>query len=186
MHQNQKEIKMKRYLSSALIFISSVVLLNCGTVQKSTDINSSTNQGFLKPNKKAKEVFRILLTSDNYIVSQMKYAATITRTPDTGGDKYMCSEVKKLDKIDEVREGLLSLWLYPDSGRIMKIRTQQSTYLLEVDKLLSEDIQRWNFTFPKKIVEPTRFDIKYRVILRKTLSDAEIIREVREKMKESH
>ncbi len=177
---------MKRYFSSTFILIAAVALMHCGTAQKSTDINSSTNQSFLKPSKKAKEVFRVLLTSDNYIVSQMKYTSTLSRTPDTGGDKYMCSEVKKLDKINEVREGLLSLWLYPDSGRIMKIRTQQSTYLLEVDKLLSEDIQRWNFTFPKKIVEPTRFDIKYRVILRKTLSDAEIIREVREKMKESH
>ncbi len=170
-----------------LITISGLFILSCGTVQKApADINSSENQKFLKPDKKAKEVYRVLLTSNDYIVSQMKYTSTIKRTKDQGGDKYMCSELKKLDKIDEVREGLLSLWLYPDSGRIMKIRTQQSTYLLEVDKLLSEDIQRWNFSFPKKIVEPTRLDIKYRVVLRKTLSDAQIIKEVREKMRESH
>lgn len=179
---------MKGSLSTPLIFFLAVaVSLGCSTGQKATgDINSRANKKFLAPTKKTREVFRVLLTSDNYIVSQLKYKSTIKRTPDPGGDRYMCSEVKKLDKIDEVREGRLSLWLYPDSGRIMKIRTQQSTYLLEVDKLLSEDIQRWNFTFPRKIVEPTRFDIRYRVILRKTLSDAQIIKEVREKMRESH
>lgn len=176
-----------RIIQFLLIALSGILFLGCGSMQKASgDINSAENREFLEPNRKAREVYRVLLTSDNYLVSQMKYTSSIKRTDDPGGDRYMCSELKKLDKIDEVREGLLSLWLYPDSGRIMKIRTQQSTYLLEVDKLLSEDIQRWSFTFPRKIVEPTRLDIKYRVVLRKTLSDSQIIREVREKMRESH
>ena len=43
---------------------------------------------------------------------------------------------------------------------------------------------RWNFRFPKKVVEPTKFEIIYRVVLRKKLSDEEILNAVQEKMKE--
>ena len=55
-----------------------------------------------------------------------------------------------------------------------------------IDQILSDDIQRWSFEFPKKLIEPTKFDIKYRVVLRKKQSDKDIIKEVRDKMKESH
>jgi hypothetical protein len=143
------------------------------------------NKKFLEKDKNASELFRVLLTSDEYIVSQMRFEDFIKRDEDKGGDKYMSEEIKKLGKIDEVREGEIAIWLYPDSGRVMKIRPQRPTYLLEVDKLLNDDIQRWNFKFPKKIVEPTKFEIRYRVILKKTQTDDEILQEVRQKMKDS-
>ena len=172
---------------SAPVFAALLLLCTaCGTMQKGGDSLASQNRDFLKKDPEAKEVFRVLISSDQYVVSQMRYGRSIAREDDNGGDKYMSSEVGRLDKIDEVREGVLSLWLFPDSGRIMKIRTQQPTYLIEVDKLLTEDIQRWNFRFPSRSVEPTRFDIKYRVILQKKLTDAEIIREVQDKMSEGN
>ncbi len=66
----------------------------------------------------------------------------------------------------------------------MKVRPQKPTYILEIDKIINEDIQRWSFVFPKKYIEPTKLDIKYRVVLRKRQSDEQILREVRKKMKE--
>jgi len=46
-------------------------------------------------------------------------------------------------------------------------------------------MQRWNFTSPKKRqIAPLKFDVRYRIVLRKKQSDDEIIKEVREKMKE--
>jgi len=174
-----------------LILITTLIaaIAGCSTTtvpRDSGDITSRENQAFLAPKEKTEEAFRVLLTSDNYMVAQLKHTTTMNRTQDPGGDKYMIDEVKKLDKIDEVREGVFSVWLFPDSGRIMKIRTQKPTYLLEVDKLISEDIQRWNFDFPNKTIDPTKIDIKYRVILRKKLSDAEIIKEVQDTMREQH
>jgi hypothetical protein len=64
----------------------------------------------------------------------------------------------------------------------MKVRPKKLTYLMEIDKLIVEDIQRWSFQFPAKDVYPTQFDVRYRVILRKTLSDDEIMKEVRDKI----
>ncbi|MCP4136267.1 MAG: hypothetical protein GY754_35180, partial [bacterium] len=80
------------------------------------------------------------------------------------------------------REGVFTVWIYPDSGKLMQIRPQRSTFIIEADKLIMEDIQRWSFDFPKKVITPTKFDIKYRVVLRKKLSDKEILEEVGKRM----
>ena len=76
------------------------------------------------------------------------------------------------------------MWLFPDSGGIMKIRPTQLTFLVELDNLMIEDLQRWTFSFPDKSVEPTKFDVKYRIVLRKKLSDEEIMLQIREKIKD--
>jgi len=110
----------------------------------------------------------------------------MVRANDDGGDKYISSEIQKLDMIDEARVGLISVWLYPDSGKILKIRSQRPIYFKEIDGLLNDDIMRWNLQFPKKVVEPTRFDVVYRVVLSKKQSDEEIIKAVQERMKEGN
>jgi len=140
------------------------------------------NKKFLQADDSAVELFRVLISSDRYDVSQMKFGKNIQRAQDPDGDKYISSELEKFNKIDEVVEGVLSIGLFPDSGRIMKIRPIKPTYLIEIDKLIGEDIRRWGFKFSGNIINPTTFNIKYRVVLRKQQSDDEIIREVQQKM----
>ncbi len=171
-----------------IILLSQIVmaLSSCSSLMQS-DIDSRfkrENREFLEGEGKGKEVFRVLLSSDSYEVAQLRSTKSIERVPDKGGDKYVSHELKKLNMIDEARKGVISVWLYPDSGRIMKIRPQQPTYFKEIDSLINDDIMRWNFKFPKKYIEPTRFDIVYRVVLRKKQSDEEIIKEVQQRMKE--
>jgi len=178
---------MRKLLYIFMAAIIALHMISCKTTTSVEDIRSKLkedNEKFLNPDKKASEVFRVLLTSDEYKIIQLKNDTTIERTKDEGGDKYISSEIQKLDMIDEARIGVISVWLYPDSGKIMKIRSQRPTYFKEVDSLLNDDIMRWNFLFPKKVVEPTRFDIVYRVVLSKKQSDEEIIKAVQEKMKE--
>lgn len=178
---------MKKLLYIFLAGIAALQFVSCKTTASIEDIRSQIkedNEEFLKPDKKATEVFRVLLTSDEYKVIQLKSEKTMERAKDEGGDKYISSEIQKLDMIDEARIGVISVWLYPDSGKIMKIRSQRPTYFKEVDSLLNDDIMRWNLVFPKKVVEPTRFDIVYRVVLSKKQSDEEIIKAVQERMKE--
>jgi hypothetical protein len=140
---------------------------------------------FFAKDDKSGSVFKVFLTSDMYEVKQVSYEGVIEKGADEGGDKYIMDEIKRLDMINESRESIISVWLYPDSGRVMKIRPNRATYLLEVDKLLQEDIQRWNFVFPKKYVSPTKFEIHYKVVLRKKQSDDEVMKEIRERMKDS-
>lgn len=176
---------MKKLLYILLSAALSFQLISCktATLEEIREKIKEDNEDFLKPDTKATEVFRVLLTSDEYKVIQLKYDKTIERVKDDGGDKYISSEIQKLDMIDEVRTGVVSVWLYPDSGRIMKIRSMRPTYFKEIDSLINDDIMRWNFIFPKKVIEPTKFDIYYRVVLTKKKSDEEIIKAVQEKMK---
>ncbi len=156
--------------------------------QKKKDSHTDIKDSFRKKNiafitsKKSNETFRVLLSSEYYKINQYYYHEYIKRVKDEGGDKYMCEEMKKLNKINEAREGVIRIWLYPDSGKIMKVRPLQPTYLVEIDKILTEDIQRWNFTFPKKVVSPTKLDIRYRVVLQKKLTDEEILQQIRKDM----
>lgn len=173
------------YIIAALLV--SFQIISCKTTGTIEDVRNEIkkeNEKFLNPDSKVPEVFRVLLTSDEYKVIQLKNEKTMERVKDEGGDKYISSEIQRLDMIDEARIGVISVWLYPDSGRIMKIRPQRPTYFKEVDALLNDDIMRWNFNFPKKVVEPTKFDIVYRVVLSKKQSDEEIIKAVQERMKE--
>ena len=180
---------MKRMLYLIFCVIFAVQIIACGSISDSANINKQIqkeNEAFLKANNASSEVFRVLLASDEYKVVQLKHNNTIERIQDEGGDKYISNELQRLDIIDEARVGLISVWLYPDSGRIMKIRTQRPIYFKEIDALLNDDIMRWTFKFPKKVVEPTRFDIMYRVVLLKKRSDEEIIKEVQDMMKEKN
>lgn len=188
MKKVKKDKTMRKLIYIFLAGAVSFQLISCktATVEEIRAQIREQNEEFLKPDKKASETFRVLLSSDEYRVVQLKHDTTIERGKDDGGDKYISSEIQKLDMIDEVREGVISVWLYPDSGKIMKIRSQRPTYFKEVDALLNDDIMRWNFIFPKKVIEPTRFDIVYRVVLTKKQTDEEIIKAVQERMKEGN
>lgn len=175
---------MKQALSvlSTIIF-SATALYSCRTAE-SVGPSKSAHEKFIESDKGQGELFRVLFMSDTYKVKQMWAEGSIVRNQDPGGDSYMCNELKKHDKFEEVKESVISVWLYPDSGALMKIRPKEPTFLYEIDKLILEDVQRWTFKFPKKTVVPSKFDVRYRVVIRKTLSDEEILKDLQESLKE--
>lgn len=179
---------MKKIFSTGASLLILMTFISCklGQVTDPYSKIRAENEEFLDCDSKGGEVFKVLLTSDEYKVLQCRNDKTIIRTADDGGDKYISNEIDKLNIIDEARTGLITVWLYPDSGKIMKIRSQRPTYFKEVDSLLNDDIMRWNFSFPKKVVEPTKFDIIYRVVLAKKKGDEEIIKAVQDKLKEGN
>ncbi|MFW5770836.1 MAG: hypothetical protein ACOCX9_05320 [Spirochaetota bacterium] len=174
---------LKKICVTIVLFVCTFSILSCATTPTRDPIQKA-NEEFLNGEDAKGEVFRVLITSDEYRVIQLKYLDNIKRVDDPGGDKYICEELRKYDKIDEVREGRAAVWLFPDSGSIMKIRPVELTYLVELDNIIVQDLQRWSFTFPKKDVTPTKFEVVYRFVLRKKLSDDEIMDEVREMIKE--
>jgi hypothetical protein len=129
-----------------------------------------------------RETFRVLIMSNKYLVVQTNYQETIERVNDPGGDKYICDEVKKYDKIDESREGMYHVSLFPDRGTLMKVRPHKPLNLIELDNIIIDDLQRWSFKFPHNTIQPNNLYIKYRIVLRKKQTDAQIIKEVEKKM----
>lgn len=177
-------MKLCKLACITVLLIAIPGMLSCASTPEAKDPVARANNEFLDGKDAEGEVFRVLVTSEKYEVVQLRYLDTIKRVDDPGGDKFICEELKKYDKIDEVREGRVSVWLFPDSGSVMKIRPVKLTYLVELDNIIVEDLQRWSFTFPKNVVEPTKFQVVYRFVLRKKLSDEEIMDEVREMIKE--
>ena len=153
-------------------------------VSKAWSPQHPDNVKFLEVNPKSHELFRVLFTSEGYVVSQMYAHETIARNEDVSGDKYYSSRMKDFNIMDEVREGVFSVTIFPDSGRLNRIRPERSTFLHEVDALILEDIQRWTFKSPKRrSFEPTRFNVRYRIILHRSGSDEEVLQRIRERMK---
>ena len=171
-------------LKFVFFILPALVMGACQTGQIQPKEEVDKHAEFLEKDESSAELFHVLISSDRYDLSQMRNERTINRTDDKGGDKYISSQLEQFNMIDEVREAVFFVQLRPDSGSLSRIRTQRSTALTEIDKLLAEDIQRWTFKFPQKIVTPTSFNIRYRIVLKKTMSDSEIMEEVRKRSKE--
>lgn len=176
---------------TVVIFFAMIIGAGCATQQqKQTQTPQASyeaeNTEFLNAAPADNdELFRVVIMSDTYTVVQKTSPETISRVEDKSGDKFIYDELTKYDKINEVREAVLTISLFPDTGRIMKIRPKRLAALREIDELIVEDLQRWNFVSPKKkTISPLKFDVRYRIVLRKKQTDDEILKEVREKMKE--
>ena len=115
-------------IRAILIFFLSFLVLSCSTsstiqyIQIIEDPILEQNEIFLQFDSESEESYRVLITSDRYLVSQMKYKDSLIREEDVEGDQYVYKKLKQYDKIDEMREGTISVWLYPDTGKLMKIR----------------------------------------------------------------
>ena len=170
-----------------ILLIAAALIIGCAAPQKKDDSAKKNwrEDAFLTESAKSKdEVFRVLMTADDYIVAQKSFNDSISRTQDHSGDKYFVSEMMKFNKIDEVCEGIISVWLFPDSGRLMQVRFVRSTFIRELDTMIMDDIQRWNFAFQNKRITPIKFNVRYKIVLEKRLSDEEIINDMRQNLKE--
>jgi hypothetical protein len=170
----------------ALFILLILAALDFVTCASSGDIKvKSENERFLEApfnRGEDKETFRVLIMSDTYEVVQTDHQDTMELVKDPGGNRYICDEIKKYDKIDEYREGMYHVSLFPDRGTLMKVRPYRPMNLIELDNLILDDLQRWSFKFPKKVIQPNNLYVKYRIVLRKKQSDAQIIKEVEKKM----
>ncbi len=162
---------MKKALPGVMLFLLLLLFASCKTVDPLVKANSD----FLS--NSSGETFRVVMMSDRYLVEQKAYSSNMSRQEDPSGDDYFMERMKRLDVVNETREGLIKVWVYPDSGRLMKVRFLESTYIQEIDKLIIDDIQRWTFNYNRGI-HPLVFTVRYRVVLRKMLSDAEILDEL--------
>lgn len=165
----------KKAVLTVIAVAALLAVVSCKTTP--VDPYAQANEAFLSQSKG--ETFRVVMMSDRFIVRQKQYEGNVSRAADTSGDQYFMERLKKMDVVDASREGVIRVWVYPDSGRLMKVRFVESTYIEEVDRLIIDDIQRWTLNY-KAGVYPRNFTIRYRVVLRKGASDAEIRRQIRE------
>ena len=174
-------------MKKIFVLLVLVSITSCATasLKNNSSAYDPSSDSFLTDKPKSKtEVFRVVMTGKDYIISQKSYLDTIKRVEDESGDNYFVEEISALNQISESREGVVEVGLYPDSGKLIQVRFVQSSFLREIDQMIFDDIQRWNYEFPKKKVDPIKFTVRYKVVLEKSVSEDDMVSKMRQQMKE--
>lgn len=127
--------------------------------------------------KKGKAGFRVYVSSEHYIVKQYRFQKHLKRFEDKGGDSFIKSGLKDLNKINEERTGIVKVTFYPN-GNIARVRPQKLTFLTELDRLMVEDVQRWRFKFLKGKTYPRHLWVRYKFRLQKKFSDEKTLSDI--------
>ena len=127
------------------------------------------------------ELYRVLITGTNYSVRQYGQTSSIQRPPDSRGDKEQLKSYQEIhDEIDfrdwEI-EGVLDVRLNPHTGQIEQLQYvpgyNPRTY--QAARLFQEDLTRFRFKFPQGVIQPIRFNVRFRWVIKRRpgLSDEE-------------
>jgi len=179
---------MRKHTTFKILLGTLLINLTFFCTSTGSKIEHSTNPAVQKVqrdfyNKKArsKEVFKIFISSDNYVIKQLSREGKIEIKADPGGEQSFVDELKRYDMVNHFSEAIFSVELYEDSGMISKIRPVKPASVAELNKIIADDITRLQFKFPGKKIQPLKFNIRYGILLQKKLSAQE-----RKKILEEH
>lgn len=122
---------------------------------------------FLQP-AVAGELFRVLITGTNYSVRQYGQTASIQRPADPRGDLEQLRSYQEIASEIDFRdweiEGVLDVRLNPHTGRIEQLQyvSGHNPITYQAARLFQEDLTRFRFTFPRGVIQPIRFNVRFR------------------------
>jgi hypothetical protein len=129
------------------------------------------------------EVYRVFVTSDGYTRKQVAFPENITMKEDKAGDQAIAEEIKKFDMVNSLQEGQIRVELYPTTGKFYRVRQAKPSIMKETDRIMSDDITRWQFQFPKNQIVPKDFHVSYQVLLRKKITREQALKILSEQNK---
>lgn len=139
------------------------------------------DDAYFKAEPAGPEVFRVLITRDNYSVRQISSKDVIKRKPDPNGDKEQLNNYAqfndKYDFKDWTLKGVLSVRINPHNGEIEHAEyvAGKNPRSWQATRFFQEDLSRFNFSFPKNAVLTREFwvSFEWRIKKRPGMSDAE-------------
>lgn len=129
------------------------------------------------------EVYRVFVTSDGYTRKQVAFQENISLKEDKRGDQVIADEFRKFDMVNSLQEGQIRVELYPSTGRFYRVRQSKPSIMKETDKMMSDDITRWQFEFTKNEIVPKDFRVSYQVLLRKKITREQALKILSEQNK---
>lgn len=119
------------------------------------------------------EVYRVLVTKENYSVRQMSARETMERPADSKGDREQLNAYREIhDQIDfkdwEI-EGTLDVRLNPHTGQIEQLRyvPGRTPRTWQAARLFQEDMTRYRFKFLRGAVSPIKFTVDFRWVIKR-------------------
>lgn len=131
----------------------------------------------------AEEVFRVFVTSDGYYRKQVAFNEKVSIKEDSPGDQSIADEFRKFDMVNSLQEGQIRVELYPTTGKFYRVRQSKPSIMKETDKMMSDDITRWQFVFVKEEINPKDFRVSYQVLLRKKITREQALKILSEQNK---
>lgn len=132
---------------------------------------------FLSPSHDSYEYFRVIISSDDYLVRQIRGSKYIQRKPDIGGDELAKEEIANYNIKDMKDEGTLMLTLNGNSGGIEVVNFDRRVPRInDIAKIIQNDVIRWEFLHALREERPqiTKFKVFYQIVLQKKLTREQI------------
>jgi len=149
-----------------------------------TDAEIETmREAFFNRKPESEEVFRVFITSDGYKRHQVSYPEKVSVKEDVTGDQAIADEFKKFDMVNSLQEGQIRVELYPTTGKFYRVRQTKPSVMKETDKIMSDDLTRWQFQFVKDEIQPRDMRISYQVLLRKRITREQALKILSEQNK---
>lgn len=144
---------------------------------------AAMREAFFARPLEAEEVFRVFVTSDGYSRRQLGHSENVSIKEDSGGDQSIADEFRKFDMVNSLQEGQIRVELYPTTGKFYRVRQSKPSIMKETDKIMSDDVTRWQFVFAKNEIQPKDFRISYQVLLRKKITREQALKILSEQNK---
>jgi hypothetical protein len=138
--------------------------------EKGMAVQNNTNEipFFQKKSDLPSELFRVYMSSDSYMVRQIRNSDKIIRKADPGGDELAREEVKKFDLINFIDDGYVIIGLNSNTGKLETIAFDRRVPRInDIAKVIQNDASRWNYEHLSKDGLPVvlKFMINYQIRL---------------------
>ncbi|MCC5816459.1 MAG: hypothetical protein JJT78_17040 [Leptospira sp.] len=139
--------------------------------------NMKEHEFFQAKSNDYKEFYRVIVSSEQYSVRQIRGTSKIQRKPDPEGDRLIQEEMGNYNIVNLNDEGILDVSLNSNTGTIEVIRFDgRVPRINEIAKMIQNDVMRWEFLH--ELVDDkaqiTKFKVYYRIILQQKLTREEI------------
>lgn len=144
---------------------------------------AAMREAFFNRAPENEEVFRVFVTSDGFVRKQIAFNENISVKQDLAGDQAIAEEFRKFDMVNSLQEGQIRVELYPTTGKPYRVRQSKPSIMKETDKIMSDDITRWQLQFAKTEIVPKDFRVSYQVVLRKKITREQALKILSEQNK---
>ena len=166
-------IQSRNHLPLAFLFFP-FLLASCATFVTRDDESNGLKKGdlyrqFELEDPRPDEVFRVFVSSDNYIRKQLSQNKLFVFEEDTSGDLAFKNGLSPYDKIDFRTKAIVKVSLHEDSGTLSRVRFLRSSGISEIDKMVSEELTRWSFDFLTDAI-PSPFEVSFYILLKNQIT----------------
>jgi len=176
--------------TNKFLFLTLLLLFYCGTTSvkedekwKVPEDSKEQYDSFFSDVPAEETVFQVFFSSGYYEKRQVNLSDIVEVRADIDGDKRASKELKDFDKVDFFGKALLKIELYPDTSTLSRVRFLRSSGISELDRIISEDITRWKFSFlvenTKEDDIPEQFIVEYGVLLKRKITRKEAVEELK-------